>query len=184
MDFGLQPARTAANLLLVDDDESYCWALRRAFENRGYAVRTAHSVPQALALTEDWALRYAVVDLRMPGPSGLSLVPRLKTANPEARIIVTTAYSSIATAVEAIKLGATYYLTKPVDADMVEAAFYRLHGDDSVPTRDGKLSVDRLAWEHIQHTLAEYRGNVSATARALGMHRRTLQRKLNKHPRA
>jgi two-component system, response regulator RegA len=182
MDLGLSPARMP-NLLLVDDDENHCWALRRAFESRGYAVRAANSVPQALSLVEGWTVRYAVVDLRMPGPSGLTLVPRLKMVNPETRIVVTTAYSSIATAVEAIKLGAVYYLAKPVDADMVEAAFYRVRGDESVPAPDGRLSVGRLAWEHIQRVLAEYRGNISATARALGMHRRTLQRKLNKHPR-
>jgi two-component system, response regulator RegA len=184
MDFASQPARMAPNLLLVDDDESHCWALRRAFEGRGYAVRAAGSVSQALSMAEGWNVRYAIVDLRMPGPSGLSLIPRLIMTNPETRIVVTTAYASIATAVEAIKLGAVYYLAKPVDADMVEAAFYRVRGDESVPARNGKLSVDRLAWEHIQSVLTEHRGNISATARALGMHRRTLQRKLNKHPRA
>jgi two-component system response regulator RegA len=174
----------AANLLLVDDDENHRWALRRAFENRGYSVREADSVPQALAVVQSWSARYAVVDLRMPGPSGLTLIPRLKDADPDVRIVVATAYSSIATAVEAIKLGAVYYLTKPVDADTVEAAFYRERGDENVAASDGRLSVDRLAWEHIQRVLGEFRGNISATARALGMHRRTLQRKLNKHPRA
>ena len=181
MDLELPPGRLP-NLLLVDDDENHCWALRRAFENRGYAVRTANGVRQALTLVEDWRVHYAVVDLRMPGPSGLTLIPCLITTNPEARIVVATAYSSIATAVEAIKLGAVHYLAKPVDADMVEAAFYRVRGDETARVNDGWVSVKRVAWEHIQRALAEHRGNISAAARALGMHRRTLQRKLNKHP--
>jgi two-component system response regulator RegA len=183
MNFALQPARREPNLLVADDDAAHCWALQRAFENRGYAVRAANCVPEALTLLGDWPVSYAVVDLRMPGPSGLTLVARLKMANPEARIVVMTAYSSIATAVEAIKLGAVHYLAKPLDADMVEAAFCRVHGDENVPASRSLHSVERLAWEHIQGALVQNRGNVSATARSLGMHRRTLQRKLNKFPR-
>jgi two-component system response regulator RegA len=170
------------SLLLVDDNENHCWAMRRAFEQRGYVVQVANSVQQACDLLEGWSPGYALVDLRMPGPSGLSLIPRLKAANAQARIVMLTGYASIATAVEAIKLGATYYLTKPVDADAVEAAFRHAGGDETVPASEHPLSVDRLEWEHIQQVLAEHHGNVSATARALGMHRRTLQRKLHKRP--
>lgn len=171
-------------LLLVDDDENHCWALQGAFEKRGYAVRVANCVPQALKMIQDWPVGYATVDLRMAGPSGLTLIPRLKLANPAVRIVVITGFASIATAVEAIKLGAVHYLLKPVDVDLVEAAFQRVRGNENVPASQFRISVDRLAWEHIQGTLLDHRGNISAAARALGMHRRTLQRKLNKHPRA
>lgn len=169
-------------LLLVDDNESHCWALTRAFERRGYTVKAAHSAPAACRLLEDWHPAYAVVDLRMPGPTGLTLIPRLKTVSPEVRIVVLTGYASIATAVEAIKLGATQYLVKPVDASVVEFAFHH-EGGEAKPTSEGSLlSVERMEWEYIQRVLAEHRGNVSATARALKMHRKTLQRKLGKHP--
>ena len=169
-------------LLVVDDDHNHCSALQRAFETRGYAVKSACSVPQALELLNDWSADYAAIDLRLPGPSGLTLIPRLKDANPEVRIVVMSGYASIATAVEAIKLGAVHYLAKPVDANMIELAFQRVAGDESVPPGPGRISVNRLAWEHIQRALAEHQGNISAAARALGMHRRTLQRKLGKHP--
>jgi two-component system response regulator RegA len=168
-------------LLLVDDDQNHCWALQRAFERRGYAVRIAHSVPHALRVVQDWPVGYATVDLRMAGPSGLTLIPRLKLAHPEVRIVVITGFASIATAVEAIKLGAVHYLPKPVDADAVEAAFQRVRGNENVPASQCRISFDRLTWEHIQGALLDHSGNVSAAARALGMYRRTLQRKLNKH---
>src|SRR5262245_42562261 len=169
-------------LLLVDDNENHCWALTRAFEKRGYTVRAAHSAPAACRLLEDWHPDYAVVDLRMPGPTGLTLIPKLKAVSPDVRIVVLTGYASIATAVEAIKLGATQYLVKPVDANAVEFAFYHNGGDALPPSEDSLLSVERLEWEYIQRVLAEHGGNVSATARALKMHRKTLQRKLSKHP--
>lgn len=165
------------SLLLVDDDEMHCWAMQRAFERRGYAVKSAHSVTMAVGVIEAGPIDYAVVDLRMPGASGLELIPRLKSACPDACIVVMTGYASISTAVQAIKLGASNYLPKPADADAIEAAF------DGVcaGTTDAMLSVNRLAWEHIQRALSVHRGNISAAARALGMHRRTLQRKLSKH---
>jgi len=171
-------------LLLVDDSESHCWALRRAFERRGYTVRAAHSAPDASRLLQDWYPDYAVVDLRLPGPTGLTLIPKLKAASPLVRIVVLTGYASIATAVEAIKLGATQYLVKPVDANTVEFALHHDGGDASTPSNEELLSVERLEWEYIQRVLAEHGGNISATARALKMHRKTLQRKLSKHPSA
>ena len=171
-------------LLLVDDNEHHCWALTRAFEKRGYTVKAAHSAPAACRLLDDWHPDYAVIDLRMPGPTGLTLIPRLKTALPNVRIVVLTGYASIATAVEAIKLGATQYLVKPADADAVESAFHHESADATIPSSDHLLSVERLEWEYIQRVLAEQGGNVSATARALKMHRKTLQRKLGKHPAA
>jgi two-component system response regulator RegA len=171
-------------LLLVDDSESHCWALSRAFERRGYTVRAAHSASDASRLLEDWNPDYAVVDLRLPGPTGLTLIPKLKAASPHVRIVVLTGYASIATAVEAIKLGATQYLMKPVDAGAVEFAFHHDGGDASSPSSEELVSLERLEWEYIQRVLAEQGGNVSATARALKMHRKTLQRKLGKHPAA
>ena len=171
-----------ARLLIVDDEENHCWALQRAFEKRGYGVRCASLATQALCLADAWRPNYAVIDLRMPGPSGLTLIPRLKTASPGVRIVVLTGYASIATAVEAMKLGAVHYLTKPASADAVEAAFHSDGGDEACPVMGQAISINRLAWEHIQAVLAEHRGNISAAARMLGMHRRTLQRKLGKCP--
>jgi two-component system response regulator RegA len=171
-----------SRLLVVDDDENHCWALQRAFEKRGYAVRAAHNACQAESLLAGWDARHAVIDLRMPGGGGLTLISKIRRAQPEARIVVLTGYASIATAIEAIKLGAVYYLTKPVDMDTLEAAFERVCADEHVEPNGHPLSVARLEWEHIQGVLSEHQGNISATARALGMHRRTLQRKLSKFP--
>lgn len=178
----LASADDRPTLLLVDDDESCRWAVGRAFERRGYAVRTAATVGEALEIIDGQSPEFAVIDLRMPGPSGLTLVAKLKQADPNTRIVMLTGYASVATAVEAIKLGATDYLVKPVDADAIEAAFGHSAGNPERDTQGQLLSVDRLAWEHIQRALAQNNGNISATARALGMHRRTLQRKLNKRP--
>jgi two-component system response regulator RegA len=123
---------------------------------------------------------YAVIDLKMPGDSGLVLVRKLNELDPATRIVVLTGYASISTAVEAIKLGATHYLAKPVDADEVVSAFNKAEGDADISISNNPLTVERLEWEHIQRVFAEHAGNVSATARALNMHRRTLQRKLSK----
>src|SRR5262245_57261869 len=173
---------TQHGLLVVDDDHDQCDTLRSEFERRGYSVKSANSVPQALAILKDWSVAYAALDLCLPGPSGLTLIPPLKEANPRVRIVMMSGYASIATAVEAIKLGAIHYLTKPVGADMIERAFRRAEGDRSAAPLPQRLSVDLLAWEHIQDTLADHGGNISAAARALGIHRRTLQRKLGKAP--
>jgi len=160
----------------------------RAFERRGYAVTTADSVAAALELLKNLSPEYAVVDLRMPGQSGMTLVKQLRASDPNTRIVMLTGFASIATAVEAIKLGANDYLIKPVDADAVEVA---LGAADAKALKPGQgygaaaeplISVDRLAWEHIQRTLSQHGGNISSAARALGMHRRTLQRKLAKRP--
>jgi two-component system response regulator RegA len=171
-------------LLVVDDNETFCATMQRAFGQRGYEVRLAHAVHEAEDVLNSWSPEFALLDLRLPGPGGLTLIPRIKAANPESRVVMLTGYASIATAVEAIKLGADHYLAKPVDAETVEAAFRRAGGDDIVSPSESLLSVHRLEWEHIQRALTEYQGNISATARALHMHRRTLQRKLNKHPEA
>jgi two-component system response regulator RegA len=118
----------------------------------------------------------------MPDQSGLTLVSKLKALHEQTKILVLTGYASIATAVEAIKLGAVYYLSKPADADDIVAAFHHDMGNESAPVNEKLLSVNRLEWEYINRVLSENHGNVSVTARALGMHRRTLQRKLSKRP--
>lgn len=176
------PREERPTLLLVDDDAVFCSVLSRALERKGYAVSVAHDVAAALQQARANPPEYAVIDLKMPGDSGLVLVQALKALDAETRIVMLTGYSSIATAVEAIKLGATHYLSKPADADQVLAAFLKSAGDASTPVSDNPMTVDRLEWEHIQKVLAEQEGNVSATARALRMHRRTLQRKLAKKP--
>jgi two-component system response regulator RegA len=176
------PPDRRPKLLVVDDDESFCSTMQRAFEQRGYVVRAAQSVTQAHEMLKDWPPAFAVVDLRMQDATGLTLIPRIKAANPTVRLVVLTGYASIATAIEAIKLGATHYLAKPADATAIELAFGLTNGDTLVAPAEKYSSVDRLEWEYIQRVLAENCGNISATARALNMHRRTLQRKLNKFP--
>ncbi len=170
------------SLLLVDDDDTFCQVLSAALERRGFAVRVVHNVVEGLAAAEGDSPEFAVIDLKMPGPSGLELVKKLKAFDAHTRIVVLTGYASVATAVEAIKLGATHYLAKPADADEIVAAFGRDSGNAAVPVEAKPLPLSRLEWEHIQKVLTECDGNVSETARRLGMHRRTLQRKLVKRP--
>jgi len=170
------------SLLLVDDDPLFCEVLAGAMSKRGFAVTVAHDVDNALQVIGDQAPEFAVVDLSMPGPSGLVLVERLHALDAYTRIVVLTGYASIATAVEAIKLGATHYLTKPADADEIVLALQRTQGDAAAEVAAQPMSVNRLEWEHIQKVLSECDGNISEAARRLGMHRRTLQRKLAKRP--
>ena len=170
------------SLLLVDDDLTFCQVMARALQRRGFDVQVAHDAVEAIRLAERDPPEYALVDLKMPGDSGLVLIRRLHAIEPATRIVVLTGFASVTTAIEAIKLGAVHYLAKPVDADEVVAAFGRTEGDIGAEINDVPLSVDRLEWEHIQRILNEHDGNVSATARALNMHRRTLQRKLSKRP--
>jgi two-component system, response regulator RegA len=172
----------ARTLLLVDDDPTFCNVMERALVRRGFRVTLAHDVDGALAHARAEPPDYAVIDLKIPGNSGLTLIPPLRALSDRVRIVVLTGYASVATAVEAIKLGATYYLAKPVNADEVVAAFGRDNGNPDATVATRPLSVDRLEWEHIQRVLAENGGSVSATARSLSMHRRTLQRKLSKRP--
>ena len=173
-----QPAR----ILTVDDEASIRLTLAAMLRRAGYDVTSAESGEEAVALLGRQGFDLLLVDLKMPGDSGLALVPKLGALASEMRIVVLTGYASVTTAVEAIKLGATHYLAKPVDADAVVAAFGRVEGDPAAPLPPRPLSVDRLEWEHIQRVLAENGGSISATARSLGMHRRTLQRKLAKRP--
>ncbi|HZX72745.1 MAG TPA: response regulator transcription factor [Rhodanobacter sp.] len=174
-------------LLLVDDDATFLRVLARALGSRGFEVITASNFDEARALTRRHRPRYCVLDLKLGEENGLRLIPELRTLVPDMRVLLLTGYASIATAVEAIKRGAHDYLAKPVDADAVVRAL--LDGDSSAPDEDDlpdtpeqPLALRRLEWEHIQRVLTECDGNISETARRLGMHRRTLQRKLSKHP--
>jgi len=178
------PATSNENpaLLLVDDDEIYCRVLGDALGKRDYVVYTAHDLASALEIARARDPEYVVVDLRIGSESGLELVKQLVALDENTRIIMLTGYASVATAVEAIKLGAIHYLTKPANADEVVAALQRKAGDATVAPSDQPLSVKRLEWEHLQKVLMEHHGNISAAARALKMHRRTLQRKLAKRP--
>ena len=171
----------AWRILVVDDDPVFAEALAQALRRRGQTVAVAHDGDAALARAAE-GLDAAVLDLRLAADSGLRLIAPLKAARPELRILLLTGYASIATAVEAIKLGAVHYLAKPAGADEILAALGREEGDAAVAPAEEPMSVDRLEWEHIQKVLAEHDGNLSATARALKMHRRTLQRKLAKRP--
>lgn len=170
------------DLLLVDDDELFCQVLAQALYKRGFKVHVAHNTEDGLQLAKELVPEYAIIDLNMPGGSGLELIKPLIALNNDSHILLLTGYASIATAVEAIKLGATHYLAKPADADEILAALHKGEGDTDTPITEKPLSVNRLEWEHIQKVLMEHEGNISAAARALNMHRRTLQRKLAKHP--
>lgn len=169
-------------ILLVDDDVTFLNVMARAFRRRDFAVTAVTSLAAALEFVAEHRPEHAVVDLRMPDGSGLALVQRLAQCSPPVHAVVLTGYSSIATAVEAIKLGARHYLTKPAEVDEILAALDRGAGDAGIPVAEQPLSVGRLEWEHLQKVLGECGGNISEAARRLGMHRRTLQRKLGKRP--
>lgn len=174
----------APMLLVVDDDPVFCRVLTRALSQRGFDAHGATDSEGALEQARALAPEFIVLDLNLAGESGLRLIRPLLEASPDARILVLTGYASIATAVDAVKLGATQYLAKPADVDAIIRGL-SAEGvviDDHVP--DHPMSVDRLEWEHLQRVLGEHDGNISATARALKMHRRTLQRKLARPPAA
>ena len=170
------------NILIVDDDEVLNQTLVRALGRRGFNAQGVLDEVSALALSQRQDFTKAVVDLKLAAGSGLQLIPQLLANNPKLDIVMLTGYSSIATAVEAIKLGAVNYLSKPADVDEILLVFNSTAAEVKPVADLLPPSVDRLEWEHIQRVLQENDGNVSATARALGMHRRTLQRKLQKRP--
>jgi two-component system, response regulator RegA len=173
----------APSLLIVEDDAILRGRLARAFRERGFEVREAADGDAALQLAESDPPEHAVVDLRMPGRSGLEVVQALKEADPSTVVVVLTGYGSIATALEAVRLGATHYLTKPADADDILAAFARANSSPPPPPDEpSPPSLARVEWEHINRVLADCGGNVSQAARLLGIHRRSLQRKLSKYP--
>lgn len=167
------------SLLLVDDDDIFLNRLARAMEKRGFQVMRANSVTQAREMLAQKPPAYAVIDLRLEDGNGLDVVDTLRDARPEARIVVLTGYGAIATAVAAVKMGATDYLSKPADADEVTRALLS-RGETLPPAPQEPMSADRVRWEHIQRVYEQCDRNVSETARRLHMHRRTLQRILAK----
>lgn len=175
---------TPTSLLLVDDDRVLRERLARAFRERGFDVHTAADYEEGVRHARQESPEMAVVDLRMPGRSGLELVRALHDLDPHTRILVLTGYGSIATAIEALRLGATNYLQKPADADDILAAFEKGESPPLSVTETDYVapSLARAEWEHINRVLADCGGNVSEAARRLGIHRRSLQRKLQKYP--
>jgi two-component system response regulator RegA len=173
---------SAKTLLIVDDDVTFAQVLARAMRKRDFETFVANDIDTALSLARENSPTYAVVDLKLAENSGLQLIEALAKEFPAINIVMLTGYSSIATAVEAVKLGATHYLCKPAGVDEILAAFNLSRGNANIELPDNPLSIDRLEWEHIQKILQDNNGNISATARILGMHRRTLQRKLLKRP--
>lgn len=170
-------------LLIVEDDDALRDRLAQAFEARGLDVRSARSVREAEDLARQDPPELVLLDLRIGADNGLDLVPVLKQIDPETRIVVLTGYGSVATAVQAVRRGAVHYLTKPADADEILAAFEQDQHDAGAPAGPLRpMSLDRVEWEHINRVLADCGGNVSEAARLLGLHRRTLQRKLSKFP--
>jgi two-component system response regulator RegA len=168
-------------LLIVEDDASFARTLHRSFERRGYEVVTAASLEGVSTILQSQTPDYAVVDLKLAGgASGLACVQALHSHYEDMLIVVLTGYASIATAVEAIKLGACHYLAKPSNTDDIEAAFSRALGNADVALTERATSIKTLEWEKIHETLAEVDFNISEAARRLGMHRRTLARKLEK----
>jgi two-component system response regulator RegA len=176
------------SIVLVDDDERLRSRMARAFEARGYETQQADGYDTALEIASEESTEFAVVDLRMPGKSGLEVVRELHRIDPATKIVVLTGYGSIATALEAMRLGATHYLTKPADVDEVIASFDRdkAEAQGSSKPQEGSEpetpSLARVEWEHIQRVLTDCDGNITKAAERLGIHRRSLQRKLAKFP--
>ena len=168
------------SLLIVDDDAPFRIRLARAMERRGFDVVAVDSVALGIEVAQESAPAYAVVDLRLMDGSGLDVVAALRDARPESRIIMLTGYGNIVTAVAAVKAGAVDYLPKPADADAIESALL-VDGRPLPSPPENPMSADRVRWEHIQRVFEQCDRNVSETARRLKMHRRTLQRILNKH---
>ncbi|HUB58927.1 MAG TPA: response regulator [Candidatus Micrarchaeia archaeon] len=173
-------------VLIVDDDEIYRNRLRRAFADRGWKAVAAATGKDAIELAAKAFPGLAIVDLRLPGMGGLEIVRELHSVDEEMCIIVLTGYGSIATALAATKLGASHYLGKPVDVDQILGVYRMIDGKQKDPPDESSLysvpSLGRVEWEHIQRVLADCDGNISQTAKILGLHRRSLQRKLGKFP--
>lgn len=170
------------DFLIVDDDLAFAIMLERALKRRQHSCAIALDAAQALQLAERYKIERAIIDLKLGKDSGLQLIREMKIKIPDLQIVMLTGYSSISTAVDAVKSGAINYLCKPADANEILSAFGEDYSPDAHEINYTPLSVERLEWEHIQKVLQENNGNISATARALGMHRRTLQRKLQKRP--
>ena len=173
-------------IILVEDDQVFAQVITRSIEKKGFLVAHASNSKEALTLIQNGGFEYAILDLNLGGETSLKLIPTFKKIVTDIQILILTGYASIATAVEAIKLGADNYLAKPADADEIISAMINKNKQISENLEISKtsipMSVQRLEWEHIQRVLMDNKGNISATARQLQMHRRTLQRKLQKKP--
>ncbi|MDU3044152.1 response regulator transcription factor [Bradyrhizobium sp.] len=170
------------SLLIVEDDDGFARTLKRSFERRGYEAVVAASLEEVDEALKEKTFGYAVVDLKLGGASGLVCVEKMHAHDPEMLIVVLTGFASIATAVEAIKLGACHYLAKPSNTDDIEEAFRKAEGNAQIALPERSTSIKTLEWERIHQTLIETDFNISEAARRLGMHRRTLARKLEKRP--
>jgi len=177
----IEVATTSQVGLLVDDDDLYLRTLQRSLQKRGFTTLLAHNGEEAMSVARASLPTFALIDLRLGNDSGLALIEPLKAVREDMRILLVTGYASIATAVEAIKRGADNYLTKPVTADAIVRALNDELESETVP-ESTMVPLARVEWEHIQQALSETQGNISAAARLLGMHRRSLQRKLAKRP--
>jgi two-component system response regulator RegA len=171
-------------LLILEDDDRLRERLARAFVARGFEVTTAATLRAAEVCVEQESPELALLDLRVPDGNPLDFITHLRKLDPATRIVVLTGYGSIATAIEAVRRGATHYLTKPADTDEILMAFDREKGPHDIAADSRPMSLDRVEWEHINRVLQDCQGNVSETARVLGLHRRSLQRKLAKYPSA
>lgn len=171
-------------MLVIDDDEIFRTRLSRAFELRGWEVYSAGDLASALRTASEISPDLAIIDLRMPGESGIEVVRRLRDLDSTVSIIMLTGYGSIATALEAVKSGADHYLTKPVDVDQILAAYENISSSPApeMPPQATVPSLARVEWEHIQRVITDCGGNVTQAAKLLGLHRRSLQRKLSKFP--
>lgn len=167
------------SILIVDDNKSFVKAMKGSLEMRGYDVHVAYDIKEAEVVATEHEPEYCIIDLKMPGESGLKLIPRLLAIDPETKIVMLTGYAHVETAIEAIKLGATHYLSKPVEVDEILAAFHKTAGNPDTEIKD-VASLDDVEKEYILSILKKNNNNVSATARELKLHRRTLQRKLGK----
>ena len=176
---------SAPTLLVIDDDDNLRTRLLRAFENRGYESTGASTLAEGLSIAESMLPEFVLLDLRLGDGHALGAIETLHSFDEHTRIVVFTGYGSIATALEAMRLGAHHYLTKPADVSEIIAAFGRVEDESFLPDGESDASTPTLArveWEHIQRVLTDCGGNVSEAARRLGIHRRSLQRKLAKHP--
>ncbi len=168
------------SLLIVDDDQTFCEVLAESFAKLGHEVKTANNIAQAVSVSEIFNPEWVVVDLKIKRESGLQLIHKLLEIDPQTKIVVLTGYASVTTAIEAIKLGAVHYLAKPVSTAEIIAAFHKQEGNPQTPVETETLKLSQAEREHIMSAYERNQRNISATARELGMHRRTLQRKLNK----
>jgi two-component system response regulator RegA len=168
------------SILIVDDDKAFTEVLAQSLGKRDHEIRIAHNVAEAVNIAEEFNPEWVLADLKMPGASGLELIPKILEIDSETKIVVLTGYAGIPTAVEAIKLGAIHYLSKPVSTDEIIAAFHKDEGDPNTPVESETLPLELAEREYILNSLKKNNNNISLTARELGLHRRTLQRKLEK----